>query len=45
LKFKKRDTNGELIVIVPNYREIPPGTVESILRQARVSWEDFQELI
>lgn len=41
-KFKRRTDSGELVVIVPNYREIPAGTVQSILRQAQVTWEEFE---
>lgn len=44
VKFVK-DTDNELrTVIVPHHREIVMGTLRSILRQAGLSPEEFEEL-
>jgi predicted RNA binding protein YcfA (HicA-like mRNA interferase family) len=45
LKFKRAVAGGEVVVIVPNYREIPEGTVNSILAQAGITWEQLEELL
>jgi predicted RNA binding protein YcfA (HicA-like mRNA interferase family) len=45
IKLKKAIEGGELVVIVPNYREIPKGTLESILLQARLTSEQLEELL
>lgn len=38
--------NGKLqTVIVPNHKEIPKGTFESILNQASVTRKEFEEII
>ncbi|TQE78138.1 type II toxin-antitoxin system HicA family toxin [Leptospira noguchii] len=33
-----------MTAIVPNHKEIAIGTLRSILRQARISWEEFENL-
>jgi len=45
IKLKKAIEGGELVVIVPNYREIPKGTLESILLQAKLTSEQLEELL
>jgi predicted RNA binding protein YcfA (HicA-like mRNA interferase family) len=45
MKYKRATRAGELVVIVPNYEEISEGTVNSILRQARVTREQLDELL
>ncbi len=45
VKLKKRTDNGELVVIVPNYRELAEGTLASILRQAKLSREELERLL
>jgi predicted RNA binding protein YcfA (HicA-like mRNA interferase family) len=35
----------QLTVIVPIHRELAPGTLRSILRQAQLTPEDFAKLI
>jgi predicted RNA binding protein YcfA (HicA-like mRNA interferase family) len=45
LKFKRVDPSGDVIVIVPNFPEIPAGTVASIVSQAKVSWSEFEALL
>jgi predicted RNA binding protein YcfA (HicA-like mRNA interferase family) len=45
IKLKKAIEGGELVVIVPNYREIARGTLESILLQARMTREELDRLL
>ena len=45
IKLKKRTDEGELVVIVPDYRELAEGTLTSILRQARLSREELERLL
>jgi len=45
IKLKKRTSEGELVVIVPNYRELAEGTLASILLQARLSREELERLL
>lgn len=42
--FKKNNNNEPLLVVVPMKKEIKKGTLLSILRQARISREDFIKL-
>lgn len=44
VKFGRLLPEGLLTVIVPNHREIAVGTLRSILRQARLTVEDFEAL-
>jgi predicted RNA binding protein YcfA (HicA-like mRNA interferase family) len=44
VKFIKREAGGTLTAIVPRHREIAVGTMRSIVRQARLSLEDFERL-
>ncbi|MBW9233813.1 type II toxin-antitoxin system HicA family toxin [Leptospira noguchii] len=44
VKFIKRIESGTLTVIVPEHKEIAIGTLRSILRQARISLEEFEDL-
>jgi len=44
VKFAKTTAAGVLTATVPNHREVAPGTLRSILRQARLSLEDFERL-
>ena len=39
--LKKQAPDGELICIVPLHKELAVGTLRSILRQAKVTREDF----
>ena len=43
IKLKKAIEGGELVVIVPNHREIASGTLESILLQAKMTREQLEE--
>lgn len=45
VKLKKRTSEGELVAIVPNYRELAEGTLASILLQARLSREELERLL
>lgn len=45
VKFTKRVGGRTLTVIVPYTRgDVRPGTMRSILKQAELSWDDFQAL-
>jgi predicted RNA binding protein YcfA (HicA-like mRNA interferase family) len=44
VKFIKQTDLGIRIVIVPRHREVAAGTLRSILRQAGLTWDDFEEL-
>ena len=44
IRLKRR--NGETrVVVIPDHREIAKGTLRSILRQAGLSREEFQQLL
>lgn len=43
--FVKRDEAGTRLVIVPSRKELPKGTLVSILEQAGLSKEEFIELL
>ncbi|MCD4731039.1 MAG: type II toxin-antitoxin system HicA family toxin [Bacteroidales bacterium] len=45
IKMKRKTSNRTLTVIIPNYTEIPIGTLRSILRQANLTQEDFVKLL
>lgn len=44
IKFAKTTTAGLRTATVPNHREVAAGTLRSILRQAGISSEDFENL-
>ncbi|MBI4023259.1 type II toxin-antitoxin system HicA family toxin [Candidatus Berkelbacteria bacterium] len=44
VKFGKRTVDGFLTATVPHHRDVAPGTLRSILRQAGLTWEQFHEL-
>jgi predicted RNA binding protein YcfA (HicA-like mRNA interferase family) len=44
VKFAKTTEAGIQTAIVPQHREIAPGTLRSILRQAGLKVEDFEAL-
>ena len=44
-KFKKVTPAGELVAIVPDYREIAEGTFRSILDQARMTRSEFEQFM
>ena len=43
-KFAKTTSEGTLTATVPKHREVAPGTMRSILRQARLSEAEFKRL-
>ena len=46
LKRLKQDKKGTDVVVVPiGKKEIPRGTFKSILKQANIKLEEFQELL
>lgn len=44
VKFAKTTSQGVLTATVPKHREVAPGTLRSILRQAHLSETDFNRL-
>jgi predicted RNA binding protein YcfA (HicA-like mRNA interferase family) len=44
VKFLRVTPEGTRTVIVPRHREVSPGTLRSILRQANLSLEEFEDL-
>jgi predicted RNA binding protein YcfA (HicA-like mRNA interferase family) len=44
VKLLQVTPEGSRTVIVPRHREVSPGTLRSILRQADLSIEEFEEL-
>jgi predicted RNA binding protein YcfA (HicA-like mRNA interferase family) len=44
IKFAKETPQGRRTTIVPNYQEITIGTISSILRQAGLSVDEFENL-
>ncbi|MDE1857161.1 MAG: type II toxin-antitoxin system HicA family toxin [Candidatus Micrarchaeota archaeon] len=45
LIFIKFESDRKRIVVVPNHREIDPGTLLSIISQSGVSKEEFLRLV
>jgi predicted RNA binding protein YcfA (HicA-like mRNA interferase family) len=44
VKFAKQTEQGLRTAIVPRHREVATGTLRSILRQAGLSWDEFERL-
>ena len=44
VKYGKQTEEGYLTAIVPRHGQIAVGTLRSILRQSRLSWEEFERL-
>jgi len=44
VKFAKTTGQSTLTATVPNHREVAPGTLRSILRQAHLTLEEFDRL-
>jgi predicted RNA binding protein YcfA (HicA-like mRNA interferase family) len=44
VKFAKRTDTGLRTAIVPRHREIAAGTLRSIVRQASLTWDEFEDL-
>ena len=45
IKLKRKGVDRTRIVIVPNFNEIPTGTLRSIIRQSGLDIEEFLELL
>ncbi len=41
IRLKKKVNGKAIIVIVPNHKEIAPGTLLSIIRQSKIPKEEF----
>ena len=44
VKFAKKTPQGTYTTVVPHHREIPAGTLRSILRQAGIDPDEFERL-
>lgn len=44
VKFAKTTNEGTLTATVPRHREVAAGTLRSVLRQARLTPEQFEQL-
>jgi predicted RNA binding protein YcfA (HicA-like mRNA interferase family) len=44
VKFARQTEFGLRTAVVPRHREVAAGTLRSILRQAGLSWDEFDEL-
>ena len=44
VKFVRQTEYGFRTAIVPNHREVAVGTLRSILRQAGLTWDEFEAL-
>ncbi|GCA74771.1 hypothetical protein MiTe_01597 [Microcystis aeruginosa NIES-2520] len=44
VKFAKDTSEGKRTAIVPKYKEVTIGTITSILRQAGLSVDEFEQL-
>ncbi len=45
IKLKRKEDDHTWIVIVPNFNEIPVGTLRSIIRQSGLDKRDFLNLL
>jgi predicted RNA binding protein YcfA (HicA-like mRNA interferase family) len=45
VKLRKYQGNKKLTTIVPNHKELKPSVVESILDMAKLTPEEFKELL
>ena len=45
IKLKRKESDKTWIVIVPNFNEIPTGTLRSIIRQSGLDIEEFLKLL
>ena len=43
IKFVKFTEEGIITTIVPNHREVSPGTMKSIIKQAMITPDEFYE--
>jgi predicted RNA binding protein YcfA (HicA-like mRNA interferase family) len=44
VKFARETDEGMQTVTVPHHREVTTGTIRSVLRQAGLSWQEFEAL-
>jgi predicted RNA binding protein YcfA (HicA-like mRNA interferase family) len=42
VKFTRQTLPGLQVVIVPRHREVALGTLRSVLRQAGLTWDEFE---
>ena len=44
VKFAKKTSQGTYTAVVPRHREVPVGTLRSVLRQAGLDPDEFERL-
>ena len=44
VKFAKKTSQGTYTAVVPRHREVPVGTLRSVLRQAGIDPDEFERL-
>ena len=44
VKFAKKTLQGTYTAVVPHHRDVPVGTLRSILRQAGIDPDEFEEI-
>ena len=44
VKFAKQTDQGLLTAVIPRHREVAADTLRSILRQAGLTWDEFERL-
>lgn len=44
VKLKKRMNGGTTVTVVPLHRELAEGTLRGVLRLAKISYEDFEDV-
>ncbi len=44
VKFARQTPSGLRTAVVPRHREVAVGTMRSVLRQAGLTWDEFDEL-
>ena len=45
IKLKRKNDDKTKVVIVPNFNEVPAGTLRSIIRQSGLDMDDFLKLL
>lgn len=45
IKLKRKTKSGTIIIIVPNHKELTPGTLRNIIKTANLTLENFDKLM
>ena len=44
VKFVKQTLTGQVVAVVPKHWEVATGTLRTVLRQAILAWDEFEQL-